>query len=113
MAVIGKSGSLEESLRRVAGEHKDELEGRGLPNGSPSALIICVAAMGCLSMIKKMPELNQVKSDSGLASVSASTPCASSLCAPLCDDNYHVKFLMTTWTALNVLPLLNSADCSL
>ena len=113
MAVIGKSGSLEESLRRVAGEHKDELEGRGLPNGSPSALIICVAAMGCLSMIKKMPELNKVISDIGLASVSASTPWASSHCAPLCDENYHVKFLMTTWAALNVLPLLNSADCSL
>ena len=68
----------------VAGEHKDELEGRGLPNGSPSALIICVAAMGCLSMIKKMPELNKVKSDIGLASVSAShTMRIAPLCAPV------------------------------
>ena len=63
MAVIGESGALEQSLRRLAGDYQDELEGRKLPNGSPSALMICAAAMGCISMIRKMAELNKVSSD--------------------------------------------------
>ena len=100
MAVIGKSEGLEESLRRIAGGHKGELEGRGLPNGSPSALMVCAAAMGCISIIRKLAELNKVKSHIGLASGSGSTPGASSHCVRLCDDNPDVELLMTTRAAL-------------
>ena len=113
MAVIGESGGLEESLRRVAGDHKEELEGRGLPNGSPSALMICAAAMGCIGMIRKMAVLNKVRFETGRASVSGSVLWASFHVFCLCTDNPHVKHLETTWAASHVLPMLNSAASSL
>ncbi len=59
MASVSEGESLEESIRSIAGKHAAELEGRGMPNGSPAALMICAAAMSCVHMIKKLPRLNK------------------------------------------------------
>ena len=59
MASISEGGALEESIRSIAGAHAGELEGRGLPNGSPAALIICAAAMSCVHIMKKLPRLSK------------------------------------------------------
>ena len=99
MAVIGKSETLKDGLRRLAGRHRDELEGRGLPNGSPSALMICAAAMGCISMIRKLAELNKVESHIGLTSGLGSILWALLYCVRLCGDNPHAKLHETIWAA--------------
>lgn len=52
---------LEERIKSMAAGHQGELEGGGLPNGSPAALFVCAAAMSCVHLAKKLPNLNKVQ----------------------------------------------------
>ena len=60
MTAISEDEVLEERVQSIAADFREELQGRGLPNGSPAALIICAAAMSCVHIMKKLPNLNKV-----------------------------------------------------
>ena len=61
MTAIGEGEALEERLRSIAADYRDELQGKRFPCGSPAALVICAAAMSCVHIMKKLPNLNQVR----------------------------------------------------
>ena len=58
---ISEGEVLEQRLQSMTADSRGELEGRGLPNGSPAVLIICAAAMSCVNIGKKLPNLNKVR----------------------------------------------------
>ncbi len=60
VTAIRENEALEERLQNIAADFREELHGKGLPNGSPAALILCAAAMSCVHMMRKLPNLNQV-----------------------------------------------------
>ncbi len=72
VTAISEGEALEERLQSVAADYRDELQGKRLPCGSPAALIICAAAMSCVHLMKKLPNLNQA-SCSGTCSISSDT----------------------------------------
>ncbi len=55
-------GSFEERLKAAAGEAAPQLTARGLPHGSPAAILVSSAAMGAVGLIKMLPGLNKVRS---------------------------------------------------
>jgi len=61
VTAISEGEVLEQRLQSMAADSRGELEGRGLPNGSPAVLIICAAAMSCVNISKKLPKLNKVR----------------------------------------------------
>ena len=61
MSAISEGEALEERLQSIAADYRDELRGKRLPCGSPVALVVCAAAMSCVHIMKKLPNLNQVK----------------------------------------------------
>ena len=62
VVAISEGEALEERLQSIAADSRGVLQGQGLPNGSPAALVICAAAMGCVHLMKKLPGLNKVMS---------------------------------------------------
>lgn len=74
MMAISEGEVLEQRLQSMAADSRGELERRGLPTGSPAVLIICAAAMSCVNISKKLPNLNRVRLL--LARVTSSCPCS-------------------------------------
>ena len=61
VTAISEGEVLEQRLKSMAADSRGELEGTGLPNGSPAVLIICAAAMSCVNISKKLPNVNKVR----------------------------------------------------
>ena len=61
MTAISAGEALEERLQSIAADYRDELQGKGLPSGSPAVLVICAAAMSCVHLMKKLPNLNKAR----------------------------------------------------
>ena len=61
VVALSGEGSFEERLKAATGEAASQLTGRGLPPGSPAAILVSSAAMGAVSLIKFLPGLNKVR----------------------------------------------------
>jgi hypothetical protein len=60
MELPNLDAGLEARLTFACADFLPELRGRGLPTGSPAAIMISAAAMGAVDLIKKLPALNKV-----------------------------------------------------
>ncbi|EIE21356.1 hypothetical protein COCSUDRAFT_56575 [Coccomyxa subellipsoidea C-169] len=59
VVALPAEGSFEERLKAAAGEAALQLTARGLPHGSPAAILVSSAAMGAVGLIKMLPGLNK------------------------------------------------------
>lgn len=70
-------------MQSIAADYRDELQGKGLPSGSPAVLVICAAAMSCVHLMKKLPNLNKARCPTAhppsSGNVADSPPCVAGL----------------------------------